>query len=307
MILHIRQQPKQKQVSDMLLATGKNIPVRIGLGGARGGTKSRTIRDGALIVASEVAPKLPGIVIYIIRQIWGDVYQNHVQKLDLERPELSKYYNAVTKEYSFPEAMGSPRIVFGFGDTVKDIRRIARGPEAYLMLIDQSEAFREEELDELHTPNRWPAAGPGGAKTVYSFNPGGPGSPWLKRVFYDRDFELDRENPEDYAFVQAYGFENWDAWFANEQVTLNGVPLDFDSFYKLPGGIPPCPSGNYNRQWLNDLPDNHQFKIFVTQTSEGKKMWSKPDSIRMGDLFGSFESFSGQYFPIWNRSRVVIS
>lgn len=290
----------------MLLATGRDIPVRIGVGGSRGAAKSRLIRDASLVVASETAQVLPGIVIYIIRQIWGDVYQNHVQKFDLERPELTQWYSGGNaKEYSFPDTMGSPRIVFGYGDTPKDIRRVARGPEAYLMLTDQVESFREEEIDELQTPNRWPAAGPGGAKSVHGFNPGGVGSPYLKRVYYDRKF-LPRERPVDYAFIQGYGWDNWDAWFANENVTLNGVPLDFSSFYALPGNLPPCPGEVYDEAWLAAIPDNERFKIFITQTSEGRKMWSKPDNIRMGDLFGRFDKFTGQYFMHWDEKRVVL-
>lgn len=304
LVLYIRPQPKQKLIYDMLLASGDNVPVRIGSGGSRGGAKSRTIRDAALVVASEMGPKLPGIVIYIIRQVWGDVYQNHVQKLDLERPGLTQYY--LNKEYTFPASMGGPRIVFGYGDTIKDIRRVSRGPEAYMMFIDQAEGFTEEELDELHTPNRWPAAGKGGAKSVYGFNPGGPGSAFLKRVFFDREFKP-RENPNHYAFVQAYGFENFDAWFANEGIELDGRPLDFESFYALPGDLEPYPSKKYDEAWLDSLPGNHRFKIFVTQTSEGAKMWSKPDSIRMGDLFGRFDAFSGQFFSgVWSKDKVVL-
>ena len=33
------------------------------------------------------------------------------------------------------------------------------------------------------------------------------------------------------------------------------------------------------------------FKIFVTKTDEGRKHWRKPESLRMGDLFGRFDAF----------------
>jgi hypothetical protein len=288
----------------MLLATGEDVPTRIGSGGSRGAAKSRTIRDAALIIASEVGRRLPGIVIYIIRQIWGDVNQNHVQKLDLERPILTQYYTG--KEYTFPSSMGGARIVFGYGDTVKDIRRVSRGPEAYMMCIDQCEAFTEEELDELHTPNRWPSAAKGGPKTLYGFNPGGPGSRWLKRVFVDREFN-ERENPSHFAFVQGYGHDNFDAWFANEGLLIDGVPLTFESFYALPGDLPVPPNGKYDSRWLAMMPNNHRFRIFVERTTYGKAMWSKPDTIRMGDLFGLFDSFENQAFQgVWDRKKVVL-
>lgn len=302
-VLYVRPQPKQRQAYEMLLATGPEIPTRIGVGGARGGTKSRTIRDAALIIASEVGRQLPGIVIYIIRQIWGDVNQNHVQKLDLERPMLTQYYTG--KEYTFPASMGGARIVFGYGDTVKDIRRVSRGPEAYMMFLDQCESFTEEELDELHTPNRWPSASQGGPKTLYAFNPGGPGSDWLKRVFVDRKFN-DRENPAHFSFIQAYGHDNFDAWFANEGIEVDGKPLTFESFYALPGDLPVPPDRKYDNNWLHSLPENHRFRMFVERTTYGRAMWSKPDAIRAGDLFGNFDNFEGQYFTCWNKDRVVL-
>lgn len=294
----------------MLLATGDDIPVRIGYGGSRGAAKSRGLRDAALVVTSEVAQRLPGIVTYIVRTVWGDLYRNHVQEYEREHLPLMDYYNAssAVKEFIFPQEMGAPRITFGYGDTFKDLRRFTRGPNIFMMLIDQAEGFSEEELDELHTPNRWPAAGPGGAKTGYFLNPGGPGSNFLNRVFFKREYTGTNLNPSDFSFLQGYGWDNWHGWFANENIMFEGEPLTKEKFYSLPGELPPCPSGKYDNAWLKSLPDNERFKIFVTQTSEGKKMWQKPDSVRLGELFGRFDVFAGQYFAgIWNREKLVIA
>lgn len=305
-IYRIRPQPKQRKLIDLFLATGENIPTRLGYGGSRGAAKSRGLRDAALIIASEVARRLPGIVIYIVRTVWGDVEKNHVKEFELERPEMMDlWYTA--KEICFPASMGGARIVFAYGDTFKDLRRFTRGPNVFLMLVDQAEGFTEAELDELHTPNRWPAAGPGGAKTGYFFNPGGPGSDFLNRVFYKRDFTDTNFYPDDFLFLHGYGWDNWDGWFANENVKVDGKLLDFDSFYELPGDIPPCPKEIYDNAWLRSVPDYERFKIFVTQTSEGRKMWQKPDSIRMGELFGRFDVFAGQAFAgVWNERKLVL-
>jgi hypothetical protein len=303
-IVNITMQPKQQQLLDAILSTGPNVATKWGYGGSRGSGKSRGARDIVLAVASLVSQTLPGIVIFIIRRNWTDVDENHRQKYLIERPLLAANYS--NKEFQFPPGMNSPRIAFKYGDTLEDIRRVARGPECYLMVIDQAEQFSELELAELNTPNRWPAAGPGGAKTLYLFNPGGPGSDYLQRVFFKKKFK-DNENPEDFNFVQAYGWDNWSAWFANEGIEVDGKPLTWESFYALPGDLPPCPNGAYNRAWLESIPDNHRFKLFVTRTSEGRKMWSKPESIRMGDLFGRFDAFAGQYMAgIFDERRVVL-
>lgn len=292
----------------MFLATGVGIPVRIGYGGSRGAAKSRGLRDAALVVASEVAQYLPGIVIYIVRTVWGDIEKNHVNEYRLEHPQMFDEGWYKSKEFVFPDEMGKPRITCGYGDTFQDLRRFTRGPNIFLVLIDQAEGFSEAELDELHTPNRWPAAGPGGAKTGYFFNPGGKGAEFLGRVFVDRDFpEAMRLDPADFDFIPGFGWDNWDGWFANENVTLEGVALTRETFYALPGEMPPCPKGIYNQAWLESVPNNHRFKIFVTQTSEGRKMWQKPDSIRLGELFGRFDIFAGQAFAgAWREDRIVL-
>lgn len=306
-IFEVDPQPKQRQLIDMLLAKGRDVPVRIGYGGSRGAAKSRGLRDAALVVASEVAQYLPGIVIYIVRQVWGDCEKNHLQEWEREHLPILEWWDGRTKDFSFPLGMGHPRIAFGYGDTFKDLRRFTRGPNIFLVLIDQSEGFQEDELEELHTPNRWPAAGPGGAKTGYFFNPGGSGSEWHERVFFKRDFTNTRETPGNFAFIQGYGWDNWHGWLANEDIRLNGVPIDRDTYYSLPGEIPLCPSGVYDDAWLDKVADNERFKIFVRQTSEGAKMWAKPDSIRMGELFGRFDQFAGQFFAgAWQENRIVL-
>lgn len=308
LIFRVDPQPKQRLLIDGLLARGPDIPVRWGYGGSRGAAKSRGLRDAALVVASEVSQYLPGIVIYIVRTVWGDCERNHVQEFEREHVGMMEWYtgSSTVKEFAFPHGMGYPRITFGYGDTFKDLRRFTRGPNIFLMLIDQSEGFTEEQLEELHTPNRWPAAGPGGAKTGYFFNPGGPGSDWHERVFVKQRFE-ERELSGDYRFIQGYGWDNWHGWHVNENIILDGIPLTKEVFYSLPGDLPPCPSGVYDNAWRDRIDDHERFKIFVTKTSEGKKMWAKPDSIRMGELFGRFDQFAGQYFSgAWDEKRVVL-
>lgn len=296
-ILRITMQPKQRRLLDMLQAIGPTVPTKIGFGGARGSSKSRTARDVALVTAFSI----PNIVVFLIRRNWGDLEENHVEKLKLERPELNRYYSGQRQAYEFPQELGGSRIAFKYGDTMKDIIQVGRGPECYLEIIDQAEQFSEEEMAELNTPNRWPGAPPGAVKTLYLFNPGGVGTQYLRRVFFLKQYK-DNERPGDYAFIQAYGWENFE-WFRSECPEYS-----FEEFYALPGNeIPACPTGVYDNRWLETIPDNNRFKIFVTRTTEGRKMWAKPASIRMGDLFGRFDAFAGQYFAgVWEEHLCVL-
>lgn len=309
-VFRVRPQPKQRLLIDMCLATGDMIPVSIAYGGSRGAAKSRGMRDAALVIISEFAKTYPGLVIYLVRQVLGDLFKNHVNRYYLEHPPMKEWFHNGQQEkgFVFPESMGSPRLLLGYGDTPKDLERFTKGPEALFIFIDQAESFSQEELGIIRSPIRWPGAAPGTEKVIYGYNPGGPGMIYLARVFTRREFDLDREKPYRFAFIQGYGWDNFDGWFSGQGIEINGVPLSFDSFYELPGDMPELPKdGRYNQAWLDEIPNDHRFKLFVTRTTEGQKMWEKPDSIRMGELFGRFDAFEGQAFAsVWDRNRVVI-
>lgn len=303
MILQVKLQPKQREILDFVLREGRDVPTKALYGGSRAAGKSRMCRDVALVVVSEIAQKYPGIPVFMIRRNWTQCKETFLEKFKIERPELNMYYT--DKQYVFPPAMNNSRIVFQYADTPDDVERMERGPECFLMVCDQGEQLSELDLQRLNSPNRWPDAGPGAAKTIYSSNPGGPGSQYLKRVFIDKAYK-DNENPNDFVFQQAYGHDNF-SWFKNEGIEIDGQPLSWDRFYELPGDIPPLEDGErYDAAWLARIPDTNRFKMYVTQTSEGRKHWAKPESLRMGDLFGRFDSFSGQYFANWDEKRVVL-
>lgn len=302
LILRITFQPKQREMFDLFRKTGPNVATKLGFGGSRGSAKSRFGRDLALACCR----LYPGATVFIVARNFSNLDENYVEKYRLERPEMMRYFHAsAPSEFAFPadlDGLGGSRIAFRYGDTVKDITQLERGPEALLVIVEQAEQFSEKELQQLNTPNRWPNAEPGAAKTVYLFNPGGPGSSYLQRVFYLKQYQ-GTEKPSDFAFIQTFGWDNW-AWFQNE---CPDIP-DADAFYRLHGEIPPCPSGRYDSEWLAAVPDHYRFKIFVNRTSEGRKMWAKPESIRMGDLFGRFDAFAGQYFAgVWNERLIVIN
>lgn len=301
-LLKITLQPKQRELLDIVLATGKDVPTKVGFGGSRGSAKSRAGRDIALLVAL----MHPNITVFIVCRNLAKAEENYTEKYRIERPALMKYYkSSPPPEFAFPPELGGSRIAFRYADNLNDIIGLGRGPECFLMIVEQAEAFTERELQELNTPNRWPEAEPGAVKTIYLFNPGGPGTDYLRRVFYSREYK-GTERPGDYKFLQAYGWLNW-SWFANEGIEVDGKPLTFDSFYQLDGDLPECKDGKYDDAWLASIPDNHRLKIFVTRTSEGRKMWGKPDAIRIGDLFGDFSKFEGQYFSgVWQPDKIVI-
>ena len=277
------------------MSRGADSPTRIGFGGSRGSAKSRAGRD----IPLEVALVNDGVLIYIVARNLGALEDNYVKKYRVERPDLMEYYKASPRpEINLPN--GST-IAFRYADNKEDMTKLERGPEAFLVVVEQAEQFSEEELQQITKPNRWPSAERGAAKTVYLFNPGGMGTDYLRRVFYLHQYK-GSERASDFAFIQAYGFDNW-AWFEQECPELTE-----EAFYALPGDIPDCPSGVYDDAWLATVSDDHRFKMYVTRTSEGRKYWALPDSMRMGDLFGRFDKFAGQYFAgVWDERLCVLT
>ena len=176
------------------------------------------------------------------------------------------------------------------------LRRFTRGPNIFLMMIDQSEGFSPEELEELIPQIDGRRLGQGARRPPMGSTLAGPDLIGMSEYFSKKNTIW---SARFLAITPSYRVTDgttWHGWHSNENIVLDGVPLTKDIFYSLPGGLPPCPSGIYNRAWLDSIDDHERFKIFVTKTSEGKKMWGKPDSIRMGELFGRFDQFAESVF-----------
>jgi hypothetical protein len=228
---------------------------------------------------------------------WGQVEEIHLTKFRIEQPGLMRYYHSQQKCFNLPN--GS-RIAFKYGDTLDDITQLAQGPEAKYIFLDQAEKFSEEEIQIIQTCNRWPSTSRRGeCKIVLGYNPGGKGTEFLRRVFWLKSYK-GQERASDYAFIQAYGWDNYE-WFRGH------VPYSRDEFYQIPDEVPAYVD-RPDDEWLATIPAHNRFKMFVTQTDEGRKHWGKPESQRMGELFGRFDSFAGQYFAgVWDERKCTIS
>lgn len=259
-------QPKQIELLRLLEARGEHVATKLGFGGARGGAKSGGSRR--LMLTRRM--KYPGTIGSIIRKNFPDLYKNYIIKYAAEFPWMVDFYDKTNKEYRLPNGSS---IAYTYADTLDDVYKISRGPESADIFVDQAEQFTEEELVMLMTPNRMPGAEPGFCKSVLFFNPGGPGTEYLRRVFHLRRYR-DTEKSETYEFIQAYGWDNYE-WFRGQ------VDLTPKVFYSLPS--------------------EERFQLFITKTDYGKELNGLPPALRIGELLGSFEHFSDQYFAgVWD-------
>jgi phage terminase large subunit len=272
----LKLQPKQSELFELCENSAYNM---IGYGGSRGGGKSGALRRIMLLRRLSH----PGTTGLIFRRVYDDLKRNHIDKFFEEFPELFKFYRSTDHELILPPVGNNPpsRIVFGYAETLQEVKRKFHGVEYMDMFLDQAEQLTEEEIKVMRTACRWPGVGRHQCKTVLFFNPGGIGIMYLKRIFRDEKFN-EKERSSDYRFIQAYGWDNVE-WVRSALIE-NG--LTEDDFYT----------------WDNDT----RFKYFIEESQYGRELDALPQALRIGYLMGSFDTFAGQYFDIWDEDKQTI-
>jgi len=286
--LRIRLQPKQQKFWRYVSSAEPGCPTKIGYGGARGGGKSKAGRDVMILLCLQNA----GIDALILRRTWKEVYANHVVPMFREFPGLRVWWNESKHALQFPNGSN---LIFGYAQHKEDIYDF-QGHEYAYILAEEATHFSEEELTFLETCNRWtknPAIVP---KMLYTTNPGKAGHEFIKRIFVDKDYK-DNEVPSDYAFIQAYGWDNVE-WATPVFIRTAGVtPLQWKSWTgdQQQAFLAPYVAEYYS--WTDD----QRFQFFVGRTDYGRKLNALSGQLREAHLFGSWEAFVGQFFVEWNR------
>ena len=190
-VLHIPEPNKKQKL--FLAATQKYIAY----GGARGGGKSWSVRTKASILANHYS----GIRIMIMRRTYPELSANHIEILKKELVPGFARYNATEKQMTFRN--GSV-IKFMYCKNDADLDNI-QGHEYDVIFVDEATNLTEKQLRAITACCRGVNDFP---KHVYfTMNPGGPGHGFIKRLFIDRRFN-DRENPDEYTFIQALVDDN---------------------------------------------------------------------------------------------------
>ena len=285
-------QPKQLEIGKLMYRTGPDAATWIGGGGARAGGKSGGLRR-IMLDRRLQRPGTPGV---ILRRIYKDVNENHIQKYFAEYPELLPYWRATDQEFRLPN---KSRLCFRYAENQQAVDQSFWGPEWYDIFVDQAEQFTERELTIIKSANRWPGAPVNDCKTGLFFNPGGIGTEFLRRVFHQKRFH-ERERAQDFAFVHLFGWDNY-VWF-------EPLGISAKDFYGLPDGLKsgeecPCGAAGNGPEFMCC-----RFHLFINRTAEGRKLDTLPPSLRAGHLLGSFDSFAGQYFAgVWDESKLILS
>lgn len=174
-------------------------------GGARGGGKSHAVRIDAVYGAL----KHPGIKILIVRRQYTDLQGNYVEPFKKLIPSTIAEYNSQLHTYYF---INSSTIKLGHFNSYGMAADEYQGQEFDWIFLDEATQFTEQEFRLLggclRGVNEYPK------KFRLTCNPGGIGHRWVKRLFVDRQFKTDcdnpeeNENPDDYEFIAALVTDN---------------------------------------------------------------------------------------------------
>lgn len=174
-------------------------------GGARGGGKSHAVRIDAVLGALEH----PGIKILIVRRRYTDLQGNYVEPFKKLIPSTVAEYNSQLHTYYF---INGSTIKLGHFQSYAQAEDEYQGQEWHWIFMDEATQFSEQEFRLLGGCMR--SADDIGVKFRLTCNPGGVGHRWVRRLFIDRQFKTDCENPEenenpdDYEFIQALVTDN---------------------------------------------------------------------------------------------------
>ena len=222
----------------------------------------------------------PGTRGLVFRRTYGQLYENHIEPLLRQCPMLRQFYTDKHRELRIPTDNGAfSSIVFGYAEHPKDIYSYL-GREYMDICVDQAEQLTEDELLLLKTCNRWPGKGANECKLALFSNPGGVGHAFLKRVFHDKQYK-GNENPDDYAFLQAFGWDNVE--WSRQALEKDG--LSADEYYK----------------WDN----SRRLEYFITRSDYGQRLNRLPESLKIGHLMGRWDVFAGQYFDNFDEARHI--
>lgn len=168
----------------------------VGFGGARGGGKSWSVQQKAIMNAMEFS----GIKQLIIRKTYPELYNNHIRKMRSDLTGIA-IYNDKEKELRFPN--GS-LIRFMYCSNDQDCDKL-QGTEWDVIFFDEATQLSEYQMKLISATLRGVNDFP--KQIYYTCNPGGQGHQYIKRIFIDREF-LPEEKPEDYNFIQSYVWDN---------------------------------------------------------------------------------------------------
>lgn len=194
-------------------------------GGARGGGKTHVAR----LKAVGMCRNYPGIKVLMVRAHYPELEENLVRPILKWLPKEMFHYNGTSHLLTMEN--GST-IKFGHWDG-DDAENEYQGVEYDVIFLEEATQLSERAFQYLQTCIRGANSFP---KRMYlTCNPGGVGHAWVKRLFIDKRYRVDpdnperNENPKDYTFIFATVDDN--PW------VLESSPMYLKNLANLPDDL----------------------------------------------------------------------
>lgn len=255
-------QPKQYEVLEEMQ---EGIASWLGLGGGRGAAKSSCIDRVALgLMMGE-----PGVVAAIVMRTAAQVRKYHIEPILRTWPELQDYYAVQKGKLKLPAGGKFSELDIGYAENYQAVENFFRSGNYKYIFVDQAEQFSEKELREMKKACRWPG---GGAKMLLSFNMGGIGIGFLRKIFGPKPEFNEREDPKNYKFIKVNPWDN--CFWVMDALTQDG--LTESDYY----------------EWT----DAQRMDYASTRGEYTAQLNAEDDAIRARDWYGSWDSLEGAYF-----------
>ncbi len=164
-------------------------------GGARGGSKSRALRE----IAHAKCMVIPNFRVLLLRRTYKELEDNHFEKMATEAPTLGAEFVPSAKIVRYPN--GST-LRFGHCETAADTEHYLSS-EYDLILFDELVTFEMTQFLLICSSARSTKDGVV-PKVMAGTNPGGPQSHWVREFFIYKTPDLEEfpeYRPEDYLFI----------------------------------------------------------------------------------------------------------
>lgn len=264
-------QPKQLQFWELAEYSRATV---LGVGGSRGGAKSWCVRN-LIIYRRWKYPQTNGL---IFRRTAPELKKNHIDPILIEHPYLIPWFNKKDNVITFPN---KSVIEFFYAEFESDLKR-HQGLEYADVFVDEGTHLTEDEHKFLRMSNRCTRNENILPKYFISTNPGGPGHDFIKRIFVDKKYKED-EDPDDYAFIQARGWDNVE-WVRN-YLKFAGISVH-----------------DYYHKWT----DEQRLNCFIKNSAYGKVLNSLDDDQRRAYLYGDWDVFAGMFFQSFRHDLHVV-
>ena len=240
-------------------------------GGAAGGGKSYWLRWELLkqLLRFYAHYQLKGVMVGLFCEDYPALRDRHLSKIKFEFPEWLGSYSSMDHNFTLTKEFGSGILAFRNLDDVSKYLSAEFAIEA----VDELTKNPKETFDFLRSRLRW--TGVSETKFLAGTNPGGIGMQWVKKIWIDKEFEIEEKEQDKFFFIPARVEDNP---FIDKSyiLSLDSLPEKLRKAYKE--GNWDTFEGQFFTEWDRDKHVVKPFKI--------PENWKKFRTIDVGGRNG---------------------